>query len=77
MLKAGNQNSEVKKVDFVCPGCDKIFLVIHNMLLPVYFQMDIICPYCSKQLDGETVKIYRSELDYSLQTKLSNLDDLK
>lgn len=77
MLKAGNLNSEVKKVDFACSGCDKIFMVIHNMLLPVYFQLDVVCPHCSKILDGENVKIYRSELDYSLQTKLSNLDDLR
>jgi hypothetical protein len=77
MLKAGNPNSEVKKVDFVCPKCDKIFLIIHNMLLPTYFQMDVICPYCSNQLYGESVKIYKSEIDNELQYRLTNLDDLK
>ncbi len=76
MLKAGNQNSEVKKVEFTCKYCDRMLFIVHNLLVPVYFQMEVMCPSCQVKLDAEDVKVYRSAPDYKLQHRLNDPEDL-
>jgi C4-type Zn-finger protein len=72
----GKMDPEIRKVEFTCGKCDRTLFVIHNMIVPVYFQMEVICPSCQIKLDGEDVKIYRSAPDYKLQHRLNDPEDL-
>jgi hypothetical protein len=63
---------EVKKVNFTCTNCGNTLLIIHNMILPVYFTMGIKCPGCDKILDGTMVQIYRSEPDFDMMNRLQD-----
>ncbi len=63
---------EVKKVNFTCGNCGNTLFVFHNMMLPVYYNISIICPSCHKLLDGTQIEIYRSEPDYELMKRLQD-----
>lgn len=72
----GKMDPEIKKVEFTCGKCDKMLFIIHNMIVPVYFQMEVMCPNCQVKLDAEDVKVYRSAPDYKLQHRLNDPEDL-
>ncbi len=72
----GKMDLGVRKVEFACGKCDKMLFIIHNMIVPVFFQMEVMCPSCQVKLDAEDVKVYRSASDYKLQHRLNDPEDL-
>lgn len=65
----------VRKVEFTCGKCDRILMILHNTLVPVYFQMEVMCPSCGKRVDAEAAKVYQSAPDYTLQHRLLDPED--